>query len=118
MVGHVRLNSSRAGLLAFTGLLVVTAPIFSQTQQSGIEKEKNLPRDSVQAKVRRDLGEDLDEEDAIRELFTLGDKAAPSLVKFLFQADKGRRAGAARGLAYIGNEQGMQALRNAVKAET
>jgi hypothetical protein len=103
MLGHMRPNSSRTGFLLFTGILAVAASMFSQTQQSGIEKQKNLPRNSVQATVRRDLGEDLDEEDSIGELFTLGDVAVPSLIKFLSDADQGRRAGAARGLAYIGN---------------
>jgi len=91
--------------------------VFSQTQQSGIEKQKNPPRHSIQERVRQDLGEDLDEEDAIRELFILGDRAVPSLIKFLSDRDKGRKVSAARGLAYVGNQQGMQALRNAVKAE-
>ncbi len=116
--GYMRLGSSRTGLLAFTVLLAFTTPMFSQTQQGGTQKQENVRRDSVQAKVRRDLGEDLDEEDAVRELFTLGDQAVPSLLKFLSEADKGRKVGAARSLAYIGNQQGMQALRNAVKAET
>jgi hypothetical protein len=117
VVSHMRLNSSTTGLLAIAGLLAVTAPVFSQTHQRGIERQKNLPRHSIQETVRRDLGEDVDEEDAVRELFILGDQAVPSLIKFLSDADKGRRAGAARGLAYVGNRQGMQALRNAVKAE-
>ncbi len=117
MLGHVGLNSSRTGLLAFIGLLGVTTPLFSQTHQGGIRKQKHPPRDSIQEKVRQDLGEAMEEEDAIRELFTLGDGAVPSLIKFLSDTGKDRRAGAARGLAYIGNQQGMQAVRNAVKAE-
>ena len=117
MVGNVRLDSSRTKFLAFIGLLVVTPPMFSQTHQSGIERQKKLPRDSIQGKVRRDLGDALEDEDAIRDLFTLGDKAVPALIKFLSDADEGRSVGAARGLAYIGNQRGMQALRNAVKSE-
>ncbi len=117
MLGHVRLNSSRTGLLAFIGLLAVTTPTLSQTHQSGIEKQKNFPRHSVQERVRRNLAEGLDDEDGIKQLFTMGDEAVPSLIKFLSDAGKDRRAGAARGLAYIGNQQGMQALRNAVTFE-
>jgi len=92
--GYMRLGSSRTGLLAFTVLLAFTTPMFSQTQQGGTQKQENVRRDSVQAKVRRDLGEDLDEEDAVRELFTLGDQAVPSLLKFLSEADKGRKVSA------------------------
>jgi HEAT repeat protein len=117
MLGHVRLNSSRTGLLAFIGLPAVATPMFSQTHQSGIGKQKNLPRHSIQERVRRDLGEASEDEDAVRELFALGDEAVPSLIKFLSDTGNDRRAGAARGLAYIGNQQGMQALRNAVRTE-
>jgi hypothetical protein len=105
------------GPLALTSLLTAITLLFSQTHQGGIEKQKNLPRSSVQEKVRRDLGDDLDEEDSIRDLFALGEEAVPSLIKFLSDPAKDRRVGAARGLAYIGNRQGMQTLRNAVKAE-
>ncbi len=116
--GYVRLNFSRTGLLAFVGLLAGGTPLRSQTYQDGIEKQKNLPRHSVQERVRRNVGEAFEDEDAIRELFTLGDEAAPSLIKFLSDPGKEKRGGAARGLAYIGNQQGIRALRNAIKAET
>jgi hypothetical protein len=91
--------------------------MFSRTYQNGIEKQESLSGDSIQEKVRRILGQDLEEENVVRELFALGDEAVPSLTEFLSDADKIRRAGAARGLAFIENQQGMQALRNAVKAE-
>ena len=92
--------------------------MFSQTFQGGIEKEKNLPRHSIRERVRRNLAEGLDDEDAIRNLFALGDEAVPSLAKFLSDSSKETMASAARALAYIGNQQGLQALRNAIKAET
>jgi hypothetical protein len=92
--------------------------MFSQTYQREIEKHEKLPGNSIHEKVRRSLDEDLEEEDGIRELFALGDAAVPSLIKFLSDTSKDRRAGAARGLAYIGNQEGMRALRNAVKAES
>lgn len=91
--------------------------MFSQTYQGEIKKQESPPSDSIQQKVRQNLREDVDEEDGIRALFALGDVAVPSLTKFLSDPDRGRRAGAARGLAFIGNQQGMRALRNAVKAE-
>src|SRR5258708_13008576 len=47
----------------------------------------------------------------------MGDEAVPPLIRFLSDPDNGTRAGAARGLAYIGNENGMEALRIAVKTE-
>ncbi len=113
----MRLNFSRTGLLAFTSLLAVITPMFSQTQQSGIEKQKNLRRHSIQERVRRNVGDALEEEDAIKELFTFGDEAVPSLIKFLSGPSKEKRAGAARALAYIENQYGMQALRNAITSE-
>jgi len=105
--------------LAFTSLLAAITPMFSQTNQSQIEKRERLARKPIQKKVSPKLvHEALDEEDSIRELFSLGDEAVPSLVQFLSDSDNESRLGAARGLAYIGNQQGMQALRNAIKAET
>jgi HEAT repeat protein len=114
---YVRLTFSRAGLLAFSSLLGGTAAVWSQTNQGEIKKHENLPRNTIQEKVRRNLADSLDDEDAIKDLFALGDQAVPSLIKFLSDPDKGTRAGAARGLAYIGNQQGMQALRSAAKTE-
>jgi len=110
----VRLIFSRIGLLTFAYILASTTVMFSQTQQSGIEKQGNLRRHNIQERVRRNLADD---ENGIRRLFTMGNEAVPSLIKFLSDADEEKRGGAARGLAYIGNQQGMQALRNAVKAE-
>jgi hypothetical protein len=105
------------GLLAFIVLLAGTTPVGSQTSQDGIKKQKNLPRHSIQERVRRNVGGAFEDADAIRELFTLGDEAVPSLIKFLTDPGKENRGGAARGLAYIGNQQGIRALRNAIKAE-
>jgi hypothetical protein len=116
--GNVRLNFSRTGLLAFIGLLAGSTPLLSQTHQGGIEKQKNLSRHSVQERVRRNVGGAFEDEDAIRELFTLGDEAVPSLIKFLTDPGNEKRGGAARGLAYIGNQQGIRALRHTIKAET
>jgi hypothetical protein len=115
--GYVRPNFSGTGLLALTSLLAGTTPVFYQTDQGEIEKQKNPSRHPIQERVRRNLAEGLDDEDAIRDLFALGDKAVPALIKFLSDPDKERRAGAARALAYIGDRQGMQAIRNAAEAE-
>jgi hypothetical protein len=113
----VRLDFSRIGFLAFAVLLAGATPMFSQTYQGAIEKQSKPPTDRIQEKVRRSLVDALDAEDAIKELFVLGDEAVPSLIKFLSGPDKERRAGAARGLAYIGNPRGIQALRIAAKTE-
>jgi hypothetical protein len=117
MVGHLRLNSSTTRLLVFAGLLAVAAPLFCQTQQSGIEKQKSLRRHSIQERVRRNVAEAFEDEDALRELFILGDGAVPSLIRFLSDIDKDKGAWAARGLAYIGNHQGMHAIRTTIRAE-
>jgi len=113
----------RIGLFGITSLtlaafLASAAPRLSQTSESPIKREAKPPSDSIQEKVRRSLSDDaLEDEDAIRALFALGDEAVPPLIRFLSDPDKERRAGAARGLAYIGNEKGMEALRVAAKAE-
>jgi hypothetical protein len=91
--------------------------MFFLGNQAEIEQQKSPPDNSIQEAVRRNLSEDVDEEDRAWTLFLLGDEAVPSLIKFLSDSDRAIRASAARGLAYIGNQQGMQALRIAVKAE-
>lgn len=91
--------------------------MFFQTYHGEIEKQESLAGSSIQESVRQNLSEGVDDEDAIRNLFALSDEAVPSLIKFLSDPDKERRAGAARGLAYIGNQRGMQALRVAVNGE-
>lgn len=79
---------------------------------------QTLKNPSIEERVRQSLSDDaLEDEDAIRALFGLGDDAVPSLIRFLSDSDMGTRAGAARGLAYIGNEKGIEALRIAVRAE-
>ncbi len=113
----MRPHFSRAGLLALTCLFAGITPIFFQGNQAEIEQQKSQPGDSIQETVRRNLSEDVDEEDGARNLFLLGDEAVPALIKFLSDSDKAIRASAARGIAYIGNQRGMQALRTAVKAE-
>jgi hypothetical protein len=101
--------------LTLGALLAGAAPMSFQRSQSPTQKQAN---DSIDEKVGRSLSDDaLEDEDAIRALFALGDDAVPPLIRFLSDSDKGTRAGAARGLAYIGNEKGMEALRIAVKTE-
>lgn len=100
------------------GILLASAASSSQAAKNQIEKEATPQRDSIERKVRLLLSDDaLEDEDAIRALFGLGDEAVPPLIRFLSDPDEGTRAGAARGLAYIGNEKGMEALRMAVKTE-
>ena len=113
----MRLHFSRTGLLTFNCLFASIAPIFFQGHQAEIQQQKNPTGNSIRETVRRNLSEDVEEEDGVRNLFLLGDEAVPSLIKFLSDSDKAIRASAARGLAYIGNQQGMQALRIAIKAE-
>ena len=81
-------------------------------------QQKSPPRRSVQHIVQQNLTKDLeDDEDGARQLFLLGDEAVSPLIKFLSDSDQGKRVAAAKGLAYIGNPQGMQALRNAINVE-
>jgi HEAT repeats len=115
--GYVEPHFFRAGFLAITCLFAGITPLFFQGNKAEIEQQKSPPGDSIQETVRRNLSEDVDEQEGARNLFLLGDEAVPSLIKFLSDSDKAIRASAARSLAYIGNERGMQALRTAVKAE-
>jgi hypothetical protein len=91
--------------------------MFFQGHQAEIKQQKIPSGNSIQESVRRNLSEDVEEEDGARNLFLLGDEAVPSLINFLYDSNKAIRVSAARGLAYIGNQEGMQALRIAVKAE-
>lgn len=104
-------------LLVLSCLLVAAAPVLSEIKQAGMKKQESASQRSTEDRVRQNLSKDLDDEDTIRELFGFGDDAVPSLISFLSDPDKERRVGAARGLAYIGNWHGMQALRNAVRSE-
>lgn len=81
-------------------------------------KQESPPPGSPQVTVPQDLTKDLeDDEDGARHLFLIGDEAVPTLIRFLSDPDNEKRIGAARGLAYIGNREGMQALQNALKSE-
>jgi hypothetical protein len=81
-------------------------------------QQKSPPRRSVQRIVQQNLTKDLeDDEDGARQLFLLGDEAVTPLIKLLSGPNKEKRASAAKALAYIGNAQGMHALRNAVQSE-
>ena len=115
--GNVRFVSLGNPLLAFAVILAITTPPLAVPQQGGIKKQESLPADAINERIRKDLGEDVDEEEGIRDLFELGDQAVPALIKLLSDPAEARRGGAARGLAYIQNQQGMQALRLAVKME-
>jgi HEAT repeats len=114
----VRMGLSVLASPFLVALLAGAVARFCQTSKSEIEKGANPRSNSVEEKVRRSLSDNaLEDEDAIRSLFRLGDEAVPPLIRFLSDPDKGTRAGAARGLAYIGSQQGMGALRIAVKTE-
>lgn len=104
-------------LLVSALLLVGVVQDSSHARQTPSKKSVSPSQESVQQKVARNLAEDADDEESITDLFALGDEAVPSLIKFLTDPDQGKRAVAARGLAYIGSEQGIQAVRTATGAE-
>jgi hypothetical protein len=98
-------------------LLLVSAMFLAACERE-TRKQESSPRGSMQDSVQRNLAKDLeDDENGTRQLFLVGDEAVPLLIKFLSDPDEEKRVSAARGLAYIGNQQGMQALRYAVKSE-
>ncbi len=84
----------------------------------GTWMKESQPRTSIQQSPQPDLSKDLeDDEDGPKKLFIFGEEAVPPLIGFLSDPDKAKRVSAARALAYIGNEQGIAALRNALKSE-
>ncbi len=98
-------------------LLLVSAMFLAACERE-TRKQESPPRGSMQDSVQRNLAKDLeDDENGTRQLFLVGDEAVPLLIKFLSDPDEEKRVSAARGLAYIGNQQGMQALRYAVTSE-
>lgn len=99
-------------------LLLLTSATFLNACKRDARKQESLPHDSMHDSVQRNVAKDLeDDEEGIKQLFLLGDEAVPSLMRFLSDPDEEKRASAARGLAYIGNDEGMQALRNAITSE-
>lgn len=114
---NARTLSPLVRLLALSSLFVVAAPVVSEIKQTGMKKQESASQRSMQDRVRQNLSKDLDDEDAIAELFAFGDDAVPSLINFLSDPDREKRMGAARGLAYIGNHQGLQALRSTARSE-
>jgi HEAT repeat protein len=114
----MRLKFAKVRLLALLSLLAVASPMLLRAFQHETGKQDNPPPGSMQEIVRQNLIKDLEDDDnGARQLFLLGDEAVFPLIRFLSDTDREKRAGAARGLAYIGNPQGMQALRNAVRTE-
>lgn len=88
------------------------------TSAGQIREQKSPPRRSAQTTVQEYVTKDVEyDEDAIKQVFVLGEKAVPPLIKVLSDPDAEKRASAAKALAYIGHQRGMQALRDAVKSE-
>jgi hypothetical protein len=100
-------------ILLFLGSAILLGVFEAETGE-----QKNPVHRSMPNRAQRNLAKDLeDDDDGARQLFLLGDESVSPLIKFLSDPDDGKRIAAARGLAYIGAPQGMQALRNAIKTE-
>jgi hypothetical protein len=99
-------------------LLLLTSATFLDACKRDARKQESLPPDSMHDSVQRNVAKYLeDDEEGTKQLFLLGDEAVPSLIRFLSDPDEEKRASAARGLAYIGNDEGIQALRDAITSE-
>lgn len=98
-------------------LLPLLCSVLLGDPEGQIREQKKQPRRSVQESVQQYLTKDLEDDDAVRQVFPMGDEAVSPLIKSLSDPDKEKRASAAKALAYIGNRRGMQALRNAVNSE-
>jgi len=105
--------TTKAAFLSFLASAILWGSLDAEPREM-----EGLARRSMQEAFQRNLSKDLEDgEDGPSRLFLLGDEAVSPLIKFLSDPDEEKRIAAARVLAYIGNPQGMQALRNAIKAE-
>ena len=100
-------------ILLFLGCAILLGVFEAETRVQKDPAHSSMPN-SVQRNLTKDLEDD---EGGARQLFLLSDESVSPLIKFLSDPDEGKRVAAARGLAYIGTPQGMQALRNAIKTE-
>ncbi len=106
------------GILVLASFLVSSPGLCQRNQTHNDTTLTESPAGvSLERTVRQNLARSEEDRDAIRELFIIGNEAIPSLVKFLHSSNGEVRVKAARGLAYIGNEHGMKALRAAVASE-
>jgi len=100
-------------ILLFLGSAILLGVFEAETGGQKEPAHSSMPN-SVQRNLTKDLEDD---ENGARQLFLLGEESVSRLIKFLSDSDQGKRIAAARGLAYIGTPQGMQAIRNAIKTE-
>ncbi len=105
--------TNRHLILLFLGCAILLGVFEAETRVQKDPAHSSMPN-SVQRNLTKDLEDD---EGGARQLFLLSDESVSPLIKFLSDPDEGKRVAAARGLAYIGTPQGMQALRNAIKTE-
>ena len=105
--------TNRLLILLFLGSAILLGVFEAKARAQKAPAQSSEPN-SVQRNVAKDLEDD---EDGARQLFLLGDESVSPLIKFLSHPDEEKRVAAARGLAYIGTPQGIQALRNAIKTE-
>lgn len=105
--------TNRLLILVFLGSTILLGVFEAETREEKAPAQHSMPN-SVQRHLAKDLEDD---EDGARQLFLLGDESVSPLIKFLSDPDEGKRVAAARGLAYIGAPQGIQALRNAIKTD-
>lgn len=105
--------TNRRLLLLLLGSAILLGVFEAEAREQKDRSYNSMPN-SLQRKVAKDLEDD---ENGARQLFLLGGESVSPLIEFLSDPDEGRRVAAARGLAYIGAPQGMQALRNAIRAE-
>ena len=96
-------------------VLLFLVSVTSSEACRDIRRQGSLSQGASQDNVQQIVAKGL--EDGTRQLFGLGDEAVPSLIMFLSDPVEEKKVSAARGLAYIGNQQGMQAVRNANQSE-
>lgn len=104
-------------LLTLVVVVVGNAGMSCQSDSRDCAAQETFLTDASPDSIRRNLARSEEDQDAIRELFVIGDEAVPPLVNALRDPDADLRTRAARGLVYIGDERGIKALESAMASE-
>jgi hypothetical protein len=111
----MKLKIPQTPLIASAVVLACITSLSFRTQQEASQQQAHTPSD-IQEKVRNYLAHPNDD-GPLKTLFTAGDAAVRPLIDLLSDPSIETRGMSARALAYLGNPEGLEALRDAVQAE-
>jgi hypothetical protein len=98
-------------------LLILGAWVIPELLSGEVMKGRTVQSSSVTSSVRELVSQGDENDTAVSKLFMIGDEGIPSLIELLRSPDKDIKRNAAKALAYIGNHQGLAALRSAIGSE-